>query len=183
VVGHAVNLAARIETFTVGGQILMSLASRQLAGDRVAVTGPFQAYGKGVEGPIELWEVRGLPQEPGMVLPPTVPGLAGLVQPAVVQFRLISGKQIAPELYQARMTRLSQAGAALEPDLKLEDFAALQLELRDPAGQAIHLDGKVVSAAGREYIIRFSPLSEAGETAVAALLTAGAKPGAGSREP
>ena len=60
VVGHAVNLAARIETFTVGGQVLISEASRRLAEDLISVSGPFEAYGKGVEGAIQLWEVRGL---------------------------------------------------------------------------------------------------------------------------
>ena len=58
VVGHAVNLAARIETFTVGGQILISEASRFAVERLVSVIGPFQAYGKGVEGAIQVWEVR-----------------------------------------------------------------------------------------------------------------------------
>ena len=64
VVGHAVNLAARIETFTVGGQVLISEATRLLVENRVSVSGPFEAYGKGVEGAIQIWEVRGLPHEP-----------------------------------------------------------------------------------------------------------------------
>lgn len=173
VVGHAVNLAARIETFTVGGQILISEAARQLGGDRISVLGPFQAYGKGVEGAIQIWEVRGLPQEPEMVLPPTVPGLTRLARPVPAPFRLITGKQIAPELHQARITRLAEAGAALATDLSLDDFAAVQLELAGQEGEAIHLDGKVVGAgeAGQEHIIRFSPLSEAGTAAVARILS------------
>ncbi len=101
VVGHAVNLAARIETFTVGGQVLISEASRLLVENLVSVSGPFEAYGKGVEGVMQIWEVRGLRHDPDLTLPPTVPGLTPLSQPTPMHFRLITGKQIAPELYQA----------------------------------------------------------------------------------
>jgi adenylate cyclase len=172
VVGHAVNLAARIETFTVGGQILISEASRQPVEDRISVLGPFQAYGKGVEGAIQLWEVRGLQHELDLLLPPTVPGLTLLAQPVPVAFRLITGKQIAPEIYRGRITKLAEAGAALATDLNLDDFAALQIHLPDQTGETIHLDGKVVGSedAKRDYIIRFSPLDEAGVEAVAGLV-------------
>jgi adenylate cyclase len=176
VVGHAVNLAARIETFTVGGQILISEAARQLGEDQISVIGPLQAYGKGVEGAMQLWEVRSLRHEPDLVLPPTVPGLSPLSQPVQVHFRLITGKQIAPELYMARITRLSGVGAALATDLGLDDFAAMQIQLAGEAGETIHLDGKVVNVveAGQEYIVRFSPLDEAGARAVAGILKASA---------
>jgi adenylate cyclase len=174
VVGHAVNLAARIETFTVGGQILLSEASRQLVAERIVVSGPFQAYGKGVEGAIQLWEVRGLRDQPEMTLPPSVPGLIPLSRPVPVRFRLITGKQIAPELYQASFVKLSAAGAALLTDLKLEDFAAIQLELTDGDAAKIHLDGKVMGSAGakQNYIIRFAPLDETVEAAISHILAA-----------
>jgi adenylate cyclase len=172
VVGHAVNLAARIETFTVGGQVLISEASRQLVEGRVSVSGPYQAFGKGVEGAIQIWEVRGLPHYEGLTLPPSVPGLTLLPQPVPVAFRLITGKQIAPELYQATITKLALTGAALVTDLSLDDFAAVQLELSGPAGDKIRLDGKVVGVedARQRYIIRFSPLDEAGAAAITNIL-------------
>ena len=86
VVGHAVNLAARIETFTVGGQVMISEASRLILQEAVSVTGPFQVYGKGVEGPIQVWEVRGLKERPELTLPPTVPGLTTLPRPIELLF-------------------------------------------------------------------------------------------------
>ena len=171
-VGHAVNLAARIETFTVGGQVLISEASRRLIEDLISVSGPFEAYGKGVEGAIQVWEVRGLCHHPDLTLPPTVPGLTSLSQPVPARFRLITGKQIASELYQATMAKLSEAGVALATELALDDFAAIQLQLSSPAGEPIHIDGKVVGAgeAMHHYIIRFSGLYEAGAAAVSRIL-------------
>ena len=170
VVGHAVNLAARIETFTVGGQVLISEASRRLVEDLISVSGPFEAYGKGVEGAMQIWEVRGLSHHPDLILPPTVPGLTSLSQPVPARFRLITGKQIAPELYQATMTKISAAGVALATEFGLDDFAAIQLQLSGPAGELSHIDGKVVGVieAKHHYIIRFSGLDEAGADAVSA---------------
>jgi adenylate cyclase len=43
VVGNIVNVAAWIETFTVGGQVLVSDATRQALGDRLVADGPFEA--------------------------------------------------------------------------------------------------------------------------------------------
>jgi len=172
VVGHAVNLAARIETFTVGGQVLISEASRRLVEDLISVSGPFEAYGKGVEGAMQIWEVGGLRHHPDLTLPPTVPGLTSLSQPVPARFRLITGKQIAPELYQATMTKLSEAGVSLVTELGLDDFAAIQLQLSGPAGEPIHIDGKVVGAgeAMHHYIVRFSGLDAAGAAAVSRIL-------------
>ncbi len=153
VVGHAVNLAARIETFTVGGQVLISEASRRLVEDLVSVSGPFEAFGKGVEGAMQIWEVRGLRHEPDLTLPPTVPGLTPLSQPVPALFRLITGKQIAPELYQATITKLSEVGAALATVVSLDDFAAIQIQLPGQAGETIRLDGKVVDIDAASHIL------------------------------
>ena len=172
VVGHAVNLAARIETFTVGGQVLISEVSRRWAEDQILVSGPFEAYGKGVEGAMQLWEVRGLSRHPDQTLPPTVPGLTSLSQPAPAFFRLITGKQIASELYPATMTKFSESGAALATELALDDFAAIQLQLSGPAGEPIFIDGKIVGVgdARQYYIVRFSGLDAAGAAAVSRIL-------------
>lgn len=172
VVGHAVNLAARIETFTVGGQILISEATRLMVEGLVSIIGPFQAYGKGVEGSIQVWEVRGLPDTPDLTLSPTVPGLMPLSQPVEVQFRLVTGKQMASELYQAAIIKLSEAGAAIVTDLDLDDFAAIQIQLHNKAEEILYLDGKVVArdSTRKVLIVRFSPLDAAGNAAISQIL-------------
>jgi hypothetical protein len=128
-----------------------------------------------VEGAIQLWEVRSIPDSPGLALPPTVPGLMPLSQPLNVAFRLITGKQIAPELYRAQIIKLSQAGATMLTDLKLDDFAAIQIQLADGTGKAIYLDGKVVGTDGIKegFILRFSPLDEAAAAAIMRVLKEG----------
>ena len=75
VVGHVVNVAARIETFTVGGQVLVSEATRQALGERLIAEGPLEVEGKGVSGTLRVWEVLALRGETARVLPDPVRSL------------------------------------------------------------------------------------------------------------
>jgi len=68
-VGHHVNLVARIETQTVGGQILLSQASYELVQDLVTVTGQFSIQTKGLSAPLTLYTVRGIGGAYDLVLP------------------------------------------------------------------------------------------------------------------
>ncbi len=174
VVGHAVNVAARIESLTVGGQVLIATATKEAVEEQVMLAGPFTAMGKGLESPLQVWEVRGLRQVPDWILPPTVPDLRPLQPPLDVHLRLFKGKQIASDRHPATLTKLALAGAALITNIPLDDFAPLQIELSGPANERFYLDGKIVGTNhdGPEYLIKFSPLSPAAQAAVACLLAA-----------
>src|SRR5208337_5131116 len=177
VVGSAVNLASRLESFTVGGQVLISESTYQAVAPQFELAGPLAAYAKGVEGAIRLWEVRGVAQEKDKSLPPTVPGLIRLASPLPVLVRLLTGKRVSPEPYEGRLIQLSSAGAELETELPLEIFAPLQMEIPDLAGPGLLIDAKVVGVgeAGKSYILKFSGLSEAAAAAVSRILAESAK--------
>jgi adenylate cyclase len=168
VVGHAVNLASRLESFTVGGQVLISESTYQAVAPQFELAGPLSAYAKGMEGAIRLWEVRGVAQEKDKSLPPTVPGLIRLAAPLPVLVRLITGKQVSPTPYEGRLVQLSSAGAELQTELPLEIFAPLQIEIPGLAGPGLLIDAKIVGlgGSGDSSIIRFSGLSEAAAAAV-----------------
>ena len=60
VVGAAVNLAARVEGCTVGGQILMTAATAERLSDLAETAPPISVELKGLTAPIALYELRGL---------------------------------------------------------------------------------------------------------------------------
>ncbi len=159
VVGHAVNLAARLEAFSVGGQVLISERTYEALKDVVVAGGPFEAHGKGLEAPLNIWEVQGIQGRPELMLPPTVAELAWLPKPLDVTLRLIIGKRIDPAGHAARMLRVSPSGAEIETDVSLSPFADVHLEFRLPQGEAVYLNGKVIRAKeeqGRFYLVKFS---------------------------
>jgi len=60
VVGAAVNLAARVEGCTVGGQVLLSESTVRYLGPLADVAPPIHVELKGIEGSVPLYELRGL---------------------------------------------------------------------------------------------------------------------------
>jgi adenylate cyclase len=169
VVGQAVNMAARIESFTVGGQVLISDETHRLVQDLVVASGPLEAAGKGLSAPLSLWEVRGLKDAPEARLAPTVPELTRLPTPIPIHLRFLTGKQVEAELHPATLISLSPAGAEIITDRKLEIFSSLQLRLPAAAAPDDFLDGKVVGPGAGEnaYIVRFSGLSDSTSAGIA----------------
>jgi adenylate cyclase len=57
VIGQTVNLAARIESLTIGGQILVSDSTREQIRDRARIDGQLRVKVKGMLNPIQIYEV------------------------------------------------------------------------------------------------------------------------------
>jgi adenylate cyclase len=57
VIGQTVNLAARIESLTIGGQILISDSTRAQVCDRARIDGRLRVKVKGMAQPIEIFEI------------------------------------------------------------------------------------------------------------------------------
>src|SRR4029079_2938668 len=60
VVGSHVNLTSRIQSYTTGGQILISEATRQEVGQILKFGKQSEVKAKGIEHPISLFEVLGI---------------------------------------------------------------------------------------------------------------------------
>lgn len=61
VIGEAVHLAARIESLSLRGQVLMSDVTYQRSGGLVSASEPMEAYVKGREQPVALRELIAIP--------------------------------------------------------------------------------------------------------------------------
>jgi adenylate cyclase len=162
VVGHIVNVAARIETFTVGDQGLVSDAVRRALGDRLVVDGPFEAEGKGVGSATRVWEVLALRDDPALTLPSAVRDLPTLSPPLDASVRVFLGKQLDRQSYAARVHRLGARGAELTSNAPLALFSAVHVHLPGLVGgdKSDGVDGKVVTLSQRDGVpsalIRFT---------------------------
>lgn len=57
VIGNTVNLAARVESFTVGGQILIANSTRTLCGEDLRIDGSLRVKMKGIDRPVLVHDV------------------------------------------------------------------------------------------------------------------------------
>ncbi len=163
VVGSPVNMAGRIEAATVGGQILVSEATRREAGADVEVRRTLHLAAKGFAEPIPLHDVAGIGPPHGLRLPATAAALVGLPTPVPVRYQLLDGKRLEGEPERGRLTALAKASALLQAERPLELLTDLKLfALGGPGGALPEGDAyaKVMEHGADGYVLRFTALDD-----------------------
>jgi class 3 adenylate cyclase/CheY-like chemotaxis protein len=96
-VGKTVNLVARIESHTVGGQVLVSEWTYDEIKDITDTLGSFQLRAKGFTDPITVHDVRGLAGEYNLQLPSADRTLNVLAAPRPIGLAIIKDKIIGDQ--------------------------------------------------------------------------------------
>jgi adenylate cyclase len=175
VVGPPVNLAGRIESYTVGGQILVSEAAIEAAGrDMVRVGERLSIVAKGSKEPIAVYELRGVGGEYEVSLEEREDAPRRLAEPVQFRFQVLEGKHVAPEMFDGVFVKLSSSGAEMRTDRGLRPLSNLKIILAHGTSEAIDdVYAKVVEVRGEEDVffgIRFTSVPPAAEAWLAALL-------------
>jgi adenylate cyclase len=144
VVGSAVNHAGRIESFTIGGQILISEATLREAGDDVEVASRLVVDAKGTREPIVVYELRGIG---GAQVPTAVDEVVTLPQALDAVCHVVSGKKVQVEGFAARVLELSQRGGTLLAYRRVRMLSNLKIDIWPPNRQPFEVYGKVVHTA------------------------------------
>lgn len=145
VVGSPVNLTARIESYTVGGQILVSDRTRREGGSDLSVGSEVVVQMKGFERPVSAWDVRGVAGGFDLFLPARDEPLVALRGPLAVRFATISGKRVDGPEAEGLLVKLSMKEAEVETRERPEAFRNLRLRFVGNDGRTIpgELYGKV----------------------------------------
>lgn len=137
VVGSHVNLTARIESNTVGGQLLISESTLKLAGADIKLGEKYSIVAKGFPDPIIAYEVLGIGGEYDIYLETSDTALVELSVPLAVSFRVMKGKNDEGEAMAGKITSLSETKAVLESSLELEALTNLKFQITSPADSEI----------------------------------------------
>ncbi len=137
VIGSQVNLTSRIESFTVGGQILISEFTREAVGDILRIDGQMSVDPKGVKEPITLYEVGGIGGNYNLYLPVTSAHLIPLREEIPLRYSLVEDKRTRPQGLKGGIVKLSLAGAELRLESAIAPLANLRLRLFDANGAEI----------------------------------------------
>jgi class 3 adenylate cyclase len=181
VVGSGVNMTSRIESYTVGGQILISESVRQQAGDALRLDAQRDVFPKGSETPIRVYEVGGIAGQYNLALEEKDTPLATLSCRIPVRCMVIEGKDVGKDGIEGTLLRLSKNRAEITLGGPVEILANLKMNLeevddrlstRDFYGKAVQQSGK----DGHTYIIRFTSVPPAIDGYLQALRLHAAKP-------
>ena len=113
IVGAPVNLTYRIESFTTGGQILISKDTLAAAAPLPKIKGKQVVKPKGVAEPITIFEVDGVGAPYHLMLQSEQARFVALTLPIKARFSLLDGKHIGETMEKGYLIELSQKGALL----------------------------------------------------------------------
>ena len=102
-VGSNVNLAGRIESFTTGGQILISEDTRRAIKTPLRIDGQFQVEPKGATRSLQLYEVGGIGEPFDLSLPSRADAARPLPQPLPVRFTVLEEKFVGRTVYEGQL--------------------------------------------------------------------------------
>jgi adenylate cyclase len=129
VVGSAVNLTARLESYTIGGQILISEAARHALGPLVQVTAPMEVETKGIEEPLTVYEVQGIGGSYQLVVPVTEATLVPLQEALPLRYTLLEGKHLERTVFPGCLVRLSAKGGEIRSAHPVAPWSDIKIRL------------------------------------------------------
>ena len=174
IVGSQVNLTYRIESYSTGGQILISEETLKDAGSIVRITNQKQVTPKGVKQPITIYEVYGIGGFYNLFLPREEERFFSLVEEIPLQYSVLDGKNISETLVKGSLVQLSAKEAKirfnnLEGNFVPSGLTNIKLNLLTPnhsAKASEDIYAKVLEKRSEEgsFYIRFTALPPAVET-------------------
>lgn len=129
VLGSPVNLSARIESFTVGGQILVSKDTLNDAGSIVRVDEKLPIKPKGFQEPITVYEIGGIGGKFNLFVSKKAEVLVVLSQAIPVQYTVLKGKQMGERVFQGKLVKLSTCSAQICSESPVELLSNLKMNL------------------------------------------------------
>ena len=150
VLGAAVNLAGRIESYTTEGQILIAPATREAIREELEIRRSFHVQPKGLEQGVTLSEVTGIGAPYGLYLETKQAEPLRAVTPPEIRFSVLDGKHADGSVLRGRLLAISETEALLESEKELAAFDNLHIEL----GEGLY--AKVTQTEGQRCRICFT---------------------------
>ena len=130
VVGRNVNLTSRIESYTVGGQILASQSTVEACGEILRIDNTMEVMPKGVRKPLTIYEVGGIGGNYNLFLPEKKRSeLAELERPFAIYFKVLDGKNVAGESFKGRIIKMAGTEAEIHADLITDRLSNIRIIL------------------------------------------------------
>ncbi len=150
VCGSNVNLCGRIESYTTGGQIIISPTTKKNILEELTVEEEFTVKPKGVDKPIVLSRITGIGGEYNLQYSLETEPLKTLEQPEEITFYTLDGKHTSDKPNTGIITAKSTKEAIIKTDVELSVYDNISIEFESK------IFAKVIKAEKDSYKIRFT---------------------------
>jgi len=145
VVGHAINLASRVESATMGGQVLIAESTYAKVKTHIKVRGTRMINFKGVDEGVSVYDVGAVSIPQTMILPEETPAAAFLEEPVMVAVHVMKGKKVDGDPMRGTLSRFSPTWACVTVNKAIENAREIRLDINDPAsGKPVFVYARVV---------------------------------------
>lgn len=134
VVGSNVNLAARVESCTVGGQVLITESTLKASALRLTISGRIAVPFKGVGTPVDVYDVTGASGAYEISLAQPERAFAPLGRALPVSYEILNEKRSSGDARQGRILKLAGKSAMFCADADLEQLSNLKVVLDQDCG-------------------------------------------------
>ena len=162
-VGTAINTAYRVESETVGGQIIITADTYDRIRHLVRVRGTIRAHFKGLDQPLTLYDVLGVAGEYQLFLAERTDGSPVLLHPPIpVMCFAIEGKSVSATPIPGRLWRLGREGGDVQLDTSVGGRVNLKIVLPEgDRGNAHEVYCKVLEEDSGSIRVGFTSMSDA----------------------
>lgn len=154
VVGSHVNLCGRIESYTVGGQVLIAPKTRESIEEDLDITMELEIFPKGVKTPLKISQVTGIGGKYQVSCAQAEICPKELEQPILVSFVKIHEKHCDTEASTGKFTAICRTGGILQTDQEMVRYENVQIELGGS------LFAKVISRQEQGWLLRFTSVPQ-----------------------
>lgn len=152
VVGDAVNLASRIESLSLRGQVLIGESTHTAAGTFALTGDVMHAYLKGQQGPVDVYELLGIPSLDMHISRRDLRRSHRVRVEMPFSYRLLDGKRVMEEIHNGVARDIGYQGILAELDSPVQPFSDIRLSLDlSPLGyREVDVYGKVLHTKERK---------------------------------
>jgi adenylate cyclase len=161
VVGQPVNLTARIESFTVGGQVLVSPTLISAVGQGLILGNEVRVHGKGMQQALRCRELLGHEDYPELFLQEEESIFTTLDDPLDISYLILTGKHLDGPLQPATLVGISRRQAVVQVAGQLPPYAniILQPEAVSPGKELYAKVVRSLDESSHRYVIHFTSVS------------------------
>ena len=132
VIGRHVNLTSRIESYTVGGQVLTSQSTLDACDNLLRVDSQMEVLPKGVKEPITIYEIGGISGNFNISLPEKQPtSFTELAHPLQISMASLESKHTSALEISGQIVSLSENAAEIVANIDWPELTNLKLSLYD----------------------------------------------------
>lgn len=162
-VGTAVNLTGRIESYTTGGQVLVSEDTHRAVRAPLVVNGRMQIEPKGAKQPLTVYDIVGIGEPYDLLLAPAEDALAAIEPPIPIRCAVLEEKHVGRSVFAGTIVGLSRLRAEIVAAERAAPLSNLKILLLDARGEPRPGDvyAKVLGEATSPgtFLVRFTSVA------------------------